>query len=56
MGVQELEKAVAVLSPEEPREFRARFADFDMAQWAPPEAYSVPLIPLLPSAGVPSLI
>jgi predicted esterase len=33
MSVQELEKAVAVLSPEELREFRAWFADFDMAQW-----------------------
>jgi hypothetical protein len=31
--VQELEKAVAALSPEELREFRAWFADFDMAQW-----------------------
>jgi hypothetical protein len=33
MSVQELEKAVAVLSSEELREFRAWFADFDMAQW-----------------------
>ena len=33
MSVQDLEKAVAVLSPEELREFRAWFADFDMAQW-----------------------
>ena len=33
MSVLELEKAVAVLSPEELREFRAWFADFDMAQW-----------------------
>ena len=33
MSVQELEKAVSVLSPEELREFRAWFADFDMAQW-----------------------
>lgn len=33
MSVRELEKAVAVLSPEELREFRAWFADFDMAQW-----------------------
>jgi hypothetical protein len=33
MSLQELEKAVAILSPEELREFRAWFADFDMAQW-----------------------
>ena len=33
MSVLELEKAVAVLSPEELREFRVWFADFDMAQW-----------------------
>jgi hypothetical protein len=33
MSVAELEKAVSVLSPEELREFRAWFADYDMAQW-----------------------
>jgi len=33
MNVAELEKAVAVLSPEELQEFRAWFADFNMAQW-----------------------
>lgn len=33
MSVVDLEKAVSVLSPEELREFRAWFADFDMAQW-----------------------
>jgi len=33
MSVRELEKAVEVLSPEELREFRTWFADFDMAQW-----------------------
>ena len=33
MSVRELEKAVTVLSPDELREFRAWFAEFDMAQW-----------------------
>jgi hypothetical protein len=33
MSVVELERAVSVLSPEELREFRAWFADFDMGQW-----------------------
>jgi hypothetical protein len=33
MSVKELEKAVSVLSPEELREFRVWFADFEMAQW-----------------------
>ncbi len=33
MSTGELERAVAELSPEELREFRAWFADFDMAQW-----------------------
>jgi predicted esterase len=33
MSVAELEKAVSILSPEELRQFRTWFADFDMAQW-----------------------
>jgi hypothetical protein len=33
MSVKELEKAVSVLSPDELRQFRAWFSEFDMAQW-----------------------
>jgi hypothetical protein len=33
MSVAELEKAISVLSPEELRQFRSWFAEFDMAQW-----------------------
>ena len=33
MTVQELEKAVAKLSPEELAEFRAWFQQFDMDEW-----------------------
>ena len=33
MSVEELEKAVATLPPEDYKSFRNWFADFDMAQW-----------------------
>ncbi len=33
MSAVQLAKAVAELSPEEFRKFRAWFADYDMAQW-----------------------
>ena len=33
MSVKELEQAVSILSQAELREFRAWFAEFDMAQW-----------------------